>query len=265
MSSNMTPLSAAEVKQFEVEGWVMLREAFPRDTAERMAARAWERIDPDPHDRTTWTRRMAHLRENLEGPEIQEIYNPGVRAVIDQLLGAGRWIERTSTGWWPITFPGFDPTPWQPPTSGWHIDGIHFHHHLNSPEQGLLIIMLFSDMGPGAGGTCFRPGSHRVTARVLADAEPEGLTCGELSDRVNAHSFPDVMQVQGQAGDMAILHPLMSHAGSANCGEGPRLITNNCIQLCEPMRVDPAGRDSVSPVERAIIDAIDPTAAPATS
>ena len=39
-------------------------------------------------------------------------------------------------------------TPASPATPGWHVDGSWFRHYLDSPEQGLLAIVLWSDVVP---------------------------------------------------------------------------------------------------------------------
>lgn len=40
---------------------------------------------------------------------------------------------------------------------GWHNDGDFFVHFLDSPEQGLLVIPLWSDIQPLGGGTVICP------------------------------------------------------------------------------------------------------------
>ncbi len=64
------------------------------------------------------------------------------------------------------------------------------------------------------------------------------------------------MEINGEPGDVALLHPFMLHARSPNTGRRVRFICNPCISFKEPMRVKPEDGDSVSPVERAIIRAI---------
>ena len=39
----------------------------------------------------------------------------------------------------------------------WHVDGDFFVHFLDSPEQALLVIPLFSDIKPRGGGTYICP------------------------------------------------------------------------------------------------------------
>ena len=58
---------------------------------------------------------------------------------------------------------------------GWHKDGDFFRHFLDSPEQGLLTFVLWSDIEPRGGGTFVAADSVPVVARTLA-AAPGGRT-----------------------------------------------------------------------------------------
>jgi hypothetical protein len=175
---------------------------------------------------------------------------------IDELVGKDRYLAPQGLGWFPISFPGFDEPPWKPPAEGWHVDGQQFHHHIDSRDQGLLTIVLLSDIGPGDGGTALDLGSHKITARVLADAEPDGLDLPELCRRVGAHPLGMVIEATGQAGDVYLNHPFMRHARSPNTGKTVRFICNPCIVLHEPMNLARPNPSEHSPVEAAIVRAL---------
>lgn len=49
---------------------------------------------------------------------------------------------------------------------GWHVDGDFFVHYLDSPEQGLLVIPLFTDIMPEGGGTMICPEAIPTVAKV---------------------------------------------------------------------------------------------------
>ncbi len=249
-------LAPADLAQFLADGYVIVRDAFPADAAAEVRAQLFARLKINPDDRATWTQRFVHLPETLHGPAVELCYTPRVLGAFDDLLGAGRWVRPGGLGWWPVIFPGFDQPPWQPPLQGWHVDGQHFHHRLTSREQGLLTLFLFSDMGPGDGGTAIAAGSHRVTARVLAAAEPAGLAANAISPAVNRFPRPRVVQLCGRAGDVAVLHPFMSHSASANVGSRVRVVCNPCIALHEPMQLDRPVPGDHSPVEEAIRQAL---------
>ena len=247
-------LSGAEIDEFVERGFVRVRGAFPRDVADAVRADVWSRIEPDEHDPSTWTSAVVRLNEVLEGWPFSATWTDRVHAAFDQLAGAGRWrqVIRFGQGWWPVSFPGFAEPPWQAPDAGWHVDGQHFHHTLAAPDQVLLPIFLYSDIGPGDGGTALAEGSHEVTARVLAEARPAGLSSKDLDRRMAAEPRPNVVEANGEAGDVVVLHPFMVHAVSSNVGTRVRFITNPCMAGTGPLRIEAPE----APVERAIAAAI---------
>ena len=184
-----------------------------------------------------------------------EISNPRLSGAFDDLLGAGRYVPLTHYGWWPVSFPGFAQPPWGPPAVGWHVDGQHFHHHIDGRDQGLLPLFIFSDIFPGDGGTAYIPCSHLTTARILAQAAPTGIAAKDISALAAAAIDPaNGIEATGMPGDVLLLHPFMVHARSANTGPRVRMICNPCIGLNEPIRL--GAQLQATPLERSIIGAI---------
>lgn len=256
MKPDLKVFSESEIEQFMADGYVMLRGAFSRDAAKNVRDELWKIVGLDPDDSSTWTKNQVHLQKVLKGPLVEPVFTQRIFDAFDDLMGIGRWECEPSLGWWPISFPGFEKPPWQAPQTGWHVDGQQFHHHLNSRDQGLLSIFLFSDIEPGDGGTALSLGSHQITARILQDAEPEGMDVYQLLKSVNQHPRERVIETTGEAGDVALMHPFMSHTRSANTGNRVRFICNPCFALKEEMNLQRDNRDDYSPVELAIVDAI---------
>ena len=50
---------------------------------------------------------------------------------------------------------------------GWHNDGDFFVHHLDSPEQALLVIPLYSEIVPKGGGTVICTDGIKHIAKLL--------------------------------------------------------------------------------------------------
>jgi hypothetical protein len=248
--------STPEIEQFIEDGYLVLREAFPPEVAASVRARLWTELELDPEQPSGWTRPMIHIKKSFTDPPFALAWTDRTRAAFDDLLGAERYRMPTSLGWFPITFPGFESPPWKPPVEGWHVDGIQFHHHVFSRDQGLLPIVILSDLGPGDGGTAIDLGSHKITARILADAEPDGLDVYELCRRVATHPVARALEVTGQAGDIALLHPFMRHTQSPNTGRSVRFICNPCISLHGHMDLKRTNPRDYSPVELAIVRAL---------
>jgi hypothetical protein len=153
--------------------------------------------------------------------------------------------------------------PWRPAgpdTPGWHKDGDFFRHFLDSPEQGLLTVVLWSDVLPdGGGATYLAADSVAPVARHLA-AHPEGVDPNGgggygagFPTRELIGACRDFREATGEAGDVYLLHPYLLHASSPNRKGYARLITNPPVMLVEPMRFDRAAPADHSPVERAIL------------
>ena len=83
-----------------------------------------------------------------------------------------------------MTFVGFDPKCWNEPKARWHIDRFQFDHHINSPNQGLLPIPIFSDIESDCGDTAISIESHKVMAHILQKSEPDDPSSEELSQAV---------------------------------------------------------------------------------
>lgn len=250
-------LTTNEIEQFIEDGFVIIRDAFPAAIAVEVRALLWKELGLSPDDRSGWTKNLVSLQKVFHGPPFSGAFTDRLTGALDQLMGSGRYHPPTGLGWWPVAFPGFEKAPWTPPATGWHVDGIQFHHHVDSADQGMLPIFLLSDIAPGGGGTAVSVGSHKITARILQAAEPDGLHVNELAKRVMAADPRNrVVELTGRAGDVALHHPFMLHARSPNTGNSVRFICNPCITLKEKMTVSATAPGVRSPVEQAIIGAL---------
>jgi ectoine hydroxylase-related dioxygenase (phytanoyl-CoA dioxygenase family) len=145
--------------------------------------------------------------------------------------------------------------PWQPPSpqsKGWHKDGSYFRHFLDSREQALLTIVLWSDMRHEGGGTFIAPDSVRLIARYLAE-RPEGVPANDFNYEALISQCSRFEELTGEAGDFVILHPFMLHASSQNTLRRPRFMSNPPIVLKEPMNLNRANPAEFSLLERATL------------
>lgn len=134
------------------------------------------------------------------------------------------------------------------------MDGDFFVHFLDSPEQGLLVIPLWTDVLDNGGGKVICTEVVGEVARHLAE-HPEGMGSGMIPrgesdwgsfkagrsfyDRiVERASDTSFREMTGQAGDVILLHPFMLHSASWNGRRAVRIITNPPVVLREPMRYD---------------------------
>jgi hypothetical protein len=136
----------------------------------------------------------------------------------------------------------------------WHCDGDFFVHYLDSPEQALLVIPLWTDVVPGGGGTLMVPSAIPAVVNRLYE-HPEGCSPGmtlrredETFDRSTRlkwyndliKTMPDsaFVEATGVVGDVYLLHPWMVHSASNNMLRRARVITNPKVSLVEPFCFD---------------------------
>jgi ectoine hydroxylase-related dioxygenase (phytanoyl-CoA dioxygenase family) len=190
----------------------------------------------------------SHLQTELSSAHCPKSSSPHAITILPRRSSAihSRWLRHPTRR---VLFPGF------PGPGGWHVDGSNFHHRLESKEQALVTLYLFSDIEPGDGGTALFRGSHHETARILRDAEPEGLTLDELMEALPVVEPEKIAEITGRAGDIAFLHPFLIHGFSANLGSRVRFACNPQYPFKAEMNLNRAD-GAHSPVEEAIRMAI---------
>jgi hypothetical protein len=253
-------LSDAEIEHFIARGFVRLSGCFSRELARDWTSRACERLYCSIDDPSTWP------AGRLRSPESQRVsfesIAPRAWQAAGELIGG---VERALSCTWGdgfiINF-GREDFAWQPPSQTiypewqvWHKDGDFFRHFLDSPEQGLLVIAVFSDIAERGGGTYIACDSVGHVARFLAE-HPEGvLPKGTPNDDV-VRKCHDFVETTGSIGDVYLLHPFMLHTRSVNASPHARFIINPPVKLREPMCFARARDEDHSAVERAVLRAL---------
>lgn len=223
--------------------------AVPPEDIEALSDVIWRRLRTRHgmhRDRpASWT--QAHPAQlTAHTSELASMASPRVRAMIDQLLGAGAWVEPPRWGLPLVTLPGFSEA-WDVPTSNWHLD----IQATAEPPRVARVFVLLTDIAPGGGGTGFVTGSHRLVRRVAADAGAT-LRSGEArkrliaaepwfaalftrrrgEDRVARFTAPGpyrVGEMCGRAGDAWLMDPHMLHATMPNAGTTARLMLTEWV------------------------------------
>lgn len=256
-------LSADDLEQFLSRGFVRVPNCFSRELALDLTGRALGRLYCDPAKPETWPSGCMRPPESQRVP-IEDIAPRAWQAACELVGGEAR-VARPCT--WAdgfiINFGRQPELEWQPPSGAphpyhnWHKDGDFFRHFLDSPEQGLLVIALFSDIAPRGGSTYLACDSVGHVARLLAE-HPEGLLPSELRPRTlelvtRCRDFSDTT---GEIGDVFLLHPFLVHSQSVNASDRPRFIINPPLKLREPMCFARERPEDHSPVERAVLRAL---------
>jgi len=256
-------LSESEIESFITRGYLKLSGCFSRERALESTARACERLYCSLHDRATWPSGRMRPPES-QRVSFESIAPKAWQAACELVGGVDRVAQPCTWGdGFIINFGRQPELEWQPPSPephacfNWHKDGDFFRHFLDSPEQGLLVIGVFSDIEPRGGGTFIASDSVGHVARLLA-AHPEGLLPSELRapTRAIVDRCEHFLETTGEIGDVYLLHPFMVHSQSINASERARFIVNPPVKLREPMRFARERASEHSPVERAVLRAL---------
>jgi hypothetical protein len=289
-------LTNEQVEYFKEFGWVKVEEAYPRQTALDAQQIVWDNVEKRgilKNDKSTWTEEMVKLNEVYFEKEFQLCNTSHMADAIEDLVGEGRLANRivygesspenqSGYGWWPVNFYMGKDKPWDVPTEGWHWDGIQFKHYIDSPDQGLLCLCLFSEINIQGGGTLIAEGSHKLVAKFLAeqtegielkDALPlmkqshpwlseltgsDNVSDGNRIDKfMNWHTDADgvrlkVTETTGSPGDIFLCHPFLFHAASQNHLGVPRFMCNRTTPLKDRLQLKREDGSPYSPLETSI-------------
>ncbi|HEV3486417.1 MAG TPA: phytanoyl-CoA dioxygenase family protein [Vicinamibacterales bacterium] len=255
-------LTPAEVAAFIEQGFVKIDEAFPMDVADGAREILWRETGCRRDDPSTWTKPVVRLGFYSQPPFVAAANTPTLRRAFDQLVGAGRWVPRGNLGTFPIRFPSAH----DPGDAGWHVDAsfgtenpdfLSWRVNVYSKGRVLLMLFLFSDVGPDDAPTRIRVGSHLEIARILAPAGEEGRSLGELARNgfdETAHCAE--VRATGDTGTVYLCHPFLVHAAQPHRGTRPRFMAQPPLMpACERLELTRPDGD-YRPVEIAIRTAL---------
>lgn len=273
-------LTAEQATQFVELGFCKISGAFSVKHAEEVVDAAWtelsSRFQIDREDPTSWQGEPTngHSRRGYfrtQGNDrrylLSEVAPDALSAQTDVIGGAARLHDDGKNLKWgnaAISNLGIDddprweePSPYQP---GWHKDGWHFRHFMHSPEQGLLVVPIYSHILPKSGGTVVAADSLKPVAQLLR-SNPQGLH----PDSVQGAGYlipglveqcSDFRELTGEPGDMYVIHPYVLHRVAINPTTRPRFIANMALVLKEPMPFLKDEKYALSLVELAVFHAL---------
>lgn len=259
----MSILGTEQISQFIRDGFVHLPEAFPRPLAERCRALLWDKTGLEPSNSATWTQPVVRIGGCAEEPFERAANTGTLRGAYDQLVGAGRWVAPRGLGTFPIRFP----SPDDPGDTGWHLDGSYAQDgdtwpwvNLYSYGRALLMLFLFSDIGPADAPTRIRVGSHGDVPPFLVEHGNRGRSSFELCQAMDAAGVlasprrADTLAT-GRAGDVYLCHPFLIHGAQPHHGRNARFIAQPPLEPRGQLDLDRADH-AYSPVEIAIRDGL---------
>lgn len=237
------------------DGFVRVPSAVDRATAQTCSDELWAATGYDRDAPGTWVETLVRIDGLGTAPFRIAANAPALREAFDQLVGPARWIPRTGLGTFPLRFPG----PGEAREAGWHVEASFVGHggewrvNLRSRGRALLMLFLFSDVGPDDAPTLIRVGSHRDVPALLKPFGDEGLDWMTLCRQAtSASASRAVASATGALGDVYLCHPFLVHSAQKHRGSRPRFMAQPPLEPAVPFDLD-----SPYPVERAISDSLE--------
>lgn len=247
-------LPAAAVEAFVADGFVRVPGAVDAVTAQACCDELWAATGYDLSDPSTWTDTLVRIEGLGTQPFHAAANAPALLAAFDQLVGPGRWVPRTGLGTFPLRFPG----PGKAKEAGWHVEASYlgtageWRVNLASRGRALLMLFLFSDVGPDDAPTLIRIGSHMDVPPLLAPFGDDGLDWMTLCEwAVDASSSRPLASATGAQGDVYLCHPFLVHSGQKHRGTRPRFMAQPPLEPAEAFDLS-----SPYPVTAAIASAL---------
>lgn len=245
-------LSEEEIQHFIQKGYVVVKDAVRKEIREQWFKEGLKRLSLVKKVPDNGIIELTHTRKVF----LHDIAPRAWKAVTQLLGGESRVKVQEVSDDYNFNTRSVQDHEWQPPEKhnfGWHIDGDYFKRYLDSPEQALLCLILWSKVGPKEGGTFLACDSIGKVARFLAN-QSQGLDPKPFSNLYkDCHDF---VEVTGEAGDIVLCHPFMIHSASSRTNLNVRLLTNPPISLLEPMQFNRENSADYSPVEQAILNGL---------
>jgi hypothetical protein len=248
-----------QIEAFIRDGVVRIDGAFSRATADACRTVLWRDAGLDENDPSTWTKPVIRLGQYFDPSFVGAASTPVLHEAFDSLVGRGRWLRPVSMGTFPVRFP----SSMEPGDVGWHIDAsfappdgdtqdyMAWRVNVHSKGRALLMLFLFSDVGPDDAPTRVRVGSHLGMARALSAFGEDGVTVFGLQDAYAASAGLPEIAATGAAGTVYLCHPFLIHSAQPHRGSAPRFMAQPPLFPAQPMMLRREDGD-YSAVERAI-------------
>ena len=165
-------LTEADIAHFHIHGWLKIPACFTRSAALGFTQNVWRRLGMSPTDRSTWGKGGRINMPALSYVSAKDFAPKAWNGICDLLGGEDR-VAPEAVQWGDGlivnlgTEAGEGKVVEGNELNEWHVDGDFFVHYLDSPEQGLLVIPLFTDIKKGGGGTFLLPDGVGHVARHL--------------------------------------------------------------------------------------------------
>ena len=210
----MSVLSAEDLRFFDEQGYVVVREAVPVESCERLIAQMWQFLEKDPANIDHWYRAPLPPNGMLEMYQNQALWDNRQN---ERVYGAFVDIWKNPNLW--VTFdranlkvPRNDKYP-EYSAKGflhWDMDVTTIPHD----DFGVQGVLYLADTDTNTGGFLCAPGHHKVLEEWAKTRRPDE-TRPDMSG-------VEVIPITGKAGDLVIWNRRLYHGNGENTSDRPR-------------------------------------------
>lgn len=174
-------LTTQQIQSFVDRNYIALEDCFFAETAQEWVENACQQADIDLTDACTWLQPHCFLGQLMTKRKELALsqFSPKLWTAICQIVGREERIQLPLivNDAFVVNFSLGSDRPWTEPIEcqdGWHADGDYIQF-IGSPEAGLFILMLFSDVQLYGGTTYIAPDSiAHILGQLLR--HPQGLS-----------------------------------------------------------------------------------------
>lgn len=208
-------LSETDIDGWDINGYVILRNAIPAADCNDTIQAICDFIDVDPNDPSSWylphPARQGIMVQLFQHPALEKNRrSPAIRAAYEQLWGRkDLWMNTDRAG--------FNP----PETDHWKFPGprLHWDVSLALPIPfGLQGILYLSDTAANQGAFTLVPGFQHKIENWL-----NGLPAGTNPRTANLYAL-GATPIVANTGDFIIWHHALPHGSSPNSSSLPRFV-----------------------------------------
>jgi len=220
----MSPLNQSDLDFWEENGYVIVRNAVPRENVERTEKAVWEFLKMDPVNPDTWYPDPPRRSIMVEIYQHQALWDnrqyPKIHQAFSQIWQTEKlWVSFDRASMNP---PSLDPEAKEP--------GLHWDTNLdNRPiESGILCwwgtsigvqgVLYLTDTDENQGAFACVPGFHHKIEGWL-DKLPENST----PQQQDLHALGSE-KIPANAGDLIIWRTSLPHGASLNTSDKPRVV-----------------------------------------
>ncbi len=222
-------LSEADMYFWNEHGYVILRNAIPKEDCENAIAAICEHIEIDRHDPATWY--GAH--PSRQGIMVQLFQHPALEKnrQSEKIRRAYEQLWQRKDIWMNTDRVGFNP----PETTNWQFPGPRMHWDVSLKQPipfGLQGILYLADTAAHQGAFTLVPGFHNKVADWL-----NGLPVGADPRMEDIYAL-GTLPIVASAGDFIIWHHALPHGSSANTSTEPRFVQYMNLQPLDAEKHD---------------------------